>query len=335
MMVRHVYGEEFRSETFFYFQQECNLAKSLIIDGLVNFYKFNVDPYSSSGVGYAYNGFFGLSIAVERLAKLALIFHYAKENGNDDTSVVLPTGGSIRQAGHDLNKLFKNLRDKISQELQHSVDNEERLKLQHALDLFDLPNISSQILDFLSDFAKFARYENLDKLSGNGSRTEEPLRVWEGILRDILNNPPFEKHERTEYANKLNGIYSQKYNKDGNQKDIYQLGDGYVVSFLRDHLSERLNPQEMDFLSKMYKKFFPCVYWYILCILKPIIYVVNKWGRDSHVINLRYVFKDQNNYKLADIPEVWEIFPEDKFDIPNFSEFIKFFEEDPKKILWF
>ena len=75
--------EEFRSNTFFYFRQECLLAKQLVDSGMKDLFISNSNFYCDLGSSKGYSAFFNLSIGIERLEKLALIFYHSKNASND------------------------------------------------------------------------------------------------------------------------------------------------------------------------------------------------------------------------------------------------------------
>ena len=253
-------GEEFRSDTFHYFRQECYLAKLLFEDGLKNLYKFSENPFCENGVGYGYKSFFSLSISVERLSKLALIFHYAKTNSDDTQPILLPKGDYIRKQGHDLSSLFQKLAGMLGAESNSNNAN------------FNLSPVAQKILSFLSNFASKSRYENLDKLSGAGSRSEEPLKEWEEILREVTCNFP-EDRNRSLYERKLVKISKEIFpDQSFNFKEYSSEHNVELTSFVKDYFGEQRTTKELDLLIKAYRNYFPYLLWYVFEIIKPIIF---------------------------------------------------------------
>lgn len=351
-------GAEFRSNVFHYFKQECYLAKSLLGNGLRELYLFNESPYSEHGIGHGYAGFFNLSISIERLGKLALIFYYAKNNSNETQPIILPSGNEIRRVGHDLNKLFNKLEQYGKQEDAGYLD-------------FNLSRNSRKILDFLGKFADKSRYKNLDKLSGSSSINDEPLdelldeplKAWEIILREIINNPPHGKYsDREDYESRLNSIREQRFPKSKHvTKKVFDLSNeqNVIISFIKSYSGESLKLSDVIILETAYQNYFICVFWHIFEIVKPIVYFLNKWAQECYSINNKYVNAPLANHlkekssslnpdalsdnsdlteikpNLCDIPEVWEIFSNAEFQISDLNEFIKIFEQDNSKECWF
>lgn len=352
-------GAEFRSNVFHYFKQECYLAKSLLGNGLRELYLFNESPYSEHGIGHGYAGFFHLSISIERLGKLALIFYYAKNNSNGTQPITLPSGNEIRKVGHDLNMLFNKLEQHGRQEDAGYLD-------------FNLSRNSRKILDFLGKFADKSRYENLDKLSGSGSINDEPLKAWEIILKEIINNLPHGKYsDREDYEFRLNSIREQRFPKSKDvAKKVFDLSNGQneIISFIKSYSGISLKQSEVIILEAAYQNYFICVFWHIFEIVKPIVHFLNKWAKECYEINEKYVYAPFKNVlkeqigrlnsdalsdnsdlevevlesnstetkpNLLDIPEVWEIFSSAEFQISDLSEFIKIFEQDNSKKCWF
>ena len=88
--------------------------------------------------GLYYQAFFSLSIGIERLLKLIIIYDYrVKNNGK------FPENKEIKTKGHDLHEMFNIVVPSI-------LEN----------------NIYNSTISFLSDFAKTTRYYNLDVLTG-------------------------------------------------------------------------------------------------------------------------------------------------------------------------
>ena len=108
--------------------------------------------------GMYYQAFFSLSIGIERLLKLIIIYdHRAKNNGN------FPENKEIKAKGHDLYEMFNVVVPNILKN--------------------DLYNST---INFLSDFAKTTRYYNLDVLTGKEIQKLNPLEEWNNIEKMIL-----------------------------------------------------------------------------------------------------------------------------------------------------
>lgn len=326
-MEKELVGVEFRSNTFFYFLQECQLAQALLFNGLENILQFSKSPYSYEAVGYGYKSFFNLSISIERLSKLALIFNYAKLHSKGDNPIVLPRGNDIRKQGHDLSGLF----GKLGSELKNEEPDNKR---------FSLSPISERILKFLSNFASKSRYENLDRLSGDrlsgagsSTDTDEPLKVWEEILKEIINSEIIGSKESYESMAKVadKTCLGASHNLSS---------EAVLVSFVRDYHGVTRSLSELNLFAEAYCKYYPCLLWHIFQIINPIIFVLNKWARETYTINEEYVFlpfkealkeKYTNGIEPSgeiysnplDVPEVWQIFSDPCFEALDFPQFLE------------
>lgn len=151
-------------EPFFRLSMEGHITRSCLCTGLTEIRNGNI----GNAKGRFYTGFFQLSIGIERLAKLALILDYMVDN-----QLSPPGKRYISYFGHDIDKLFSELR---------SVASKRKSSTLSAFNLEPLPNA---ILLFLSQFASKTRYANLDGLA-NGSSGKEPISEWNSILTEVL-----------------------------------------------------------------------------------------------------------------------------------------------------
>lgn len=146
--------------------RETELASKIVGDGLTFLRK-----YSFGGFGYFYSGLFSLTIGLERIAKLILLFDYYRSNDNN-----FPANNKyLRKLSHNHCKLLDEVR-KVNSTLDNPV-NEELFKDQ----------LTINIINILSDFARFHRYYNLDILQGGSYQKNEPLARWENeVNKEIL-----------------------------------------------------------------------------------------------------------------------------------------------------
>ncbi|HEY3375337.1 MAG TPA: hypothetical protein VGK02_09770 [Candidatus Aquicultor sp.] len=151
------------SEPFFLLSQEGYITRSCICTGLTEIRKANLDDK-----GRFYTGFFQLAIGIERLAKLALILDYMVDN-----KLTSPGEKYVRHFGHDVEGLFFKLKETAEQ------------KGSTTLSGFGLEPIPSEILSFISEFARKTRYANLDGLA-KGVTEKEPVAEWHNILMKVL-----------------------------------------------------------------------------------------------------------------------------------------------------
>lgn len=121
-------------------------------------------------IGEYYTAFFGLSIGMERLAKLILVTNHAIVNG------ALPDEKVVRKFGHRLTDLM-NATDAVAQ--QHNVHLE-----------FPRPTtpISRKIIERLDAFADAGRgrYANFADLGTPKINEEEPISKWWDEVAELI-----------------------------------------------------------------------------------------------------------------------------------------------------
>lgn len=137
-----------------------------------------------SGFGEYYTAFFGLSIGIERLAKLILIADYAIENAG-----VLPSQTVVRRYGHRLKSL---------------LDQVERIAIKHGVTVpFLSPSdpICRAVVNCLDAFsdASRGRYANFEAIGNpHFDPADEPVnKWWTEVVEPIL-----DKHYRGKSAEK-------------------------------------------------------------------------------------------------------------------------------------
>jgi hypothetical protein len=135
-------------QRFIAFNREAELAKRLTCSGLTALRKA-----TPARPGIYYDAFFGLSIGLERFAKLAwLIDECIGRNG------VFPTDKDLKSVGHDIQTLVEK-----AQLIQ---------RRQSAYLTFPSDSVTDHIIKFLSEFAKGTRYYNIDFFVGGKSKGE-------------------------------------------------------------------------------------------------------------------------------------------------------------------
>jgi hypothetical protein len=141
--------------TFIAFNREAELAKRLTCSGLTALRKA-----TPTRPGIYYDAFFGLSIGLERLGKLAwLIDECIRRNG------AFPTDKDLRNVGHDIQTLVQK-----AQFVTRS---------QSAYSTLPGDSITNDIIEFLSEFAKGTRYYNIDFFVGGKSKgMGDPIKNW-------------------------------------------------------------------------------------------------------------------------------------------------------------
>lgn len=144
---------------------ECTLAGSAIAQGLTLMRKSNFIT-----TGYGLQAFFMITIGLERLLKLILIYDFRRNNNNQ-----FPNKGYLKKFSRNISDLF-----------------EKALEIADYNELHDLKSevqkdpIYKQIIEFLSRFAKYARYNNLDQLEGNACQEIVPLDDWDEVINQEI-----------------------------------------------------------------------------------------------------------------------------------------------------
>lgn len=117
--------------------------------------------YNYAELGYIYQAFFSLSIGIERLIKLMLLYEFLYLNEQS------PPKNFLKSKGHDLNKLFKEASDLAT-----------KYGASEYFGKLNETNIPANIISNLSDFAVQNRYFQLDKLSGS-TNSQDPVARWD------------------------------------------------------------------------------------------------------------------------------------------------------------
>jgi hypothetical protein len=146
------------ADSFRLLQQEGALFRACLRSG------FSSLKHANPGdKGAYYSAFFQLSIGVERMMKLVFIVRHMAEH-----DLATPASSELRNLGHDLSVIYRSL----------GLDSSDPSSKQES-------SVYSQILDFLTDFAKSTRYHNLDTLA-NGKPTRDPLVEYNSIFVRIV-----------------------------------------------------------------------------------------------------------------------------------------------------
>jgi hypothetical protein len=154
------------SATFVLLQQEAFLASGSLAAGLSALRNATFPDKAAF-----YSGFFNTSIAFERVMKLVVIADHMLQH-----SFAVPSKADLKNYGHDLVALYAS-----------SVAAAARVRVKNVVT--PKPgSIEEQILAFLSEFAKFSRYYNLDALGAVPTAYGDPLARWDEIIEDVLSH---------------------------------------------------------------------------------------------------------------------------------------------------
>jgi hypothetical protein len=138
--------------------REAELAAEQIANGITALGRAN-----HAQKGYYTQAFFGLSIGLERLAKLIIVADHAINNSGQ-----FPSDSQLKKIGHDIADLC-DLCDILS--IKH------RAGKKYA----GRPNkpVHQEIIKTLTEFARLSRYYNLDLIAhGMAPRLPEPIQAW-------------------------------------------------------------------------------------------------------------------------------------------------------------
>lgn len=199
-------------------KREATLVRQLLGSGVTSLGKASY----ADGLGNYYNAFFGLSIGLERLAKLICVCDYAIDNKG-----AFPPQKMLKQTyGHNIPKLL---------EAVAAIQTKRKLSLR-----FGRPtgNIQSAIVTCLASFAEAreGRYNNFDALDNAGTASSfEPLQKWwdevaEPILGEHFYETPVEakQEQNSQMIEAMTGGFSMVIHFD----ELGQLMDTmYTTSF--------------------------------------------------------------------------------------------------------
>ena len=168
--------------------REAALSAQLLGSGLTSIRKYD---FSSKGIFYS--GIFSISIGLERILKIILILDYQINNCN------FPENDFLKKKGH---KIFRLIND--CKLINDSLPVESELnKSNHIFE----DELIKTIVQYLTDFSMSSRYYNLDVITGNTRRTNEPLADWDNkICKIIINRHPLSKKKLEQYENLANSI---------------------------------------------------------------------------------------------------------------------------------
>jgi len=204
-------------EQDFLLSRECALSASSIGQGLTLIRKYDYVKHS-----YGTQAFFLLSIGIERLLKIILIYDHRRTNNNK-----FPDNGVLKKAGHEIKSMYEtaiSIADEIGQsDIYASLTTDP---------VYDL------IIDFFTDFAYSSRYYNLDTLTGHTNKTYEPLRYWNTNINKIIIERHYRQNQKkVEEIRKLTEIAGERFlvsfvNEEG--KEISNIKDFYMEGLTVD-----------------------------------------------------------------------------------------------------
>lgn len=124
--------------------------------------------YNFAQLGFIYQAFFSLSVGIERLIKLIILYDYLFMHDH------FPQKDYLKAKGHNISLLYSEAR---------------ALSKKYSADIFfnELNNneIIKNIIGNLSDFAEKNRYFQLDKLSGL-NKSDDPVARWDREVNELI-----------------------------------------------------------------------------------------------------------------------------------------------------
>jgi hypothetical protein len=166
--------------------REAELAAEQIASGVTA-----LGRASHAQKGYYTQAFFGLSIGLERLAKLIIICDYAIENSGR-----FPSNDELKKCRHDIASLV---------DICETLSTKHRTGKKHA----DRPNepVHRGIIETLTEFGKLSRYYNLDLITqGKATRLPEPIEAWWSRVGQLILSKHYSKRQQERDAAKYRAM---------------------------------------------------------------------------------------------------------------------------------
>lgn len=248
-------------------QQEAFLARSALLSGLDALAKANISDVEK---GTFYEAFFLLSIGLERLMKLMIVCHHMATN-----QLAPPSNSTLRAAGHNLLGLYQTCKAIAQQEMPRPPDFVSEGSLEY------------EVLSFLSEFAKYSRYYNLDSIS-ESTVASDPLAAWWKIVnRELIGSVSAAKRQKIERES------VQYCDRMGAAGFTYMRGmDGQLMTMLEVVAYPRLVAAAAPY----------CV-WRIIRIAEPI------YSLSWRITDLAHEYERSIGRGHLEVPYLYEFFP--------------------------
>lgn len=229
------------SPTFVLLQQEAYLTRGSLSVGLTALRNAKFPDKATF-----YSGFFNTSIALERLMKLIVVTDHMLQN-----SFTVPSKAQLKAYGHDLISLYASCVSAASRAGVSGV-------------IMPLaPTLERELLEFFSEFAKYARYYNLDTLASGSATYSDPLNRWGQVLQDVLNSdapaPKVAAHLAQAHA-------------------IYQAMRGSVAAIQHGMDGTQLSLEQVFSLPAMHQLAVPYTMVRLFNIVRPLLDTVSELG---------------------------------------------------------
>ena len=152
--------------------QELDTSQQLILTGLGDLQEIDM------GNDFYHLPHQSLASGLERLMKCYICLVHEARNGS------YPTFQTIRNLGHDLSALKNAILSDY-----YNVNGRTLLNKELAFVRDDV--LLQRIIHILSEFGKFARYYNLDVVTGNQNIPINPSEEWQLLEQDIEDPTPY------------------------------------------------------------------------------------------------------------------------------------------------
>jgi hypothetical protein len=189
--------------------RECKLVRQLLGSGVTALGKANY----ADGKGNYYLGFFGVSVGLERLAKLILVAEYSIKNTGS-----LPDEKVIRKFGHNIKALLNEV---------GRVEKANSLSIEYKK---PADSISESVIECLDSFAdaQKGRYANFASLGDPDLKDQfEPIRRWWKDVADPILKAHFDGTARAKRVESNARIIGELL---GSYSSVLHIGeDGSVI----------------------------------------------------------------------------------------------------------
>src|SRR5882757_10700227 len=156
--------DKIKHEQFIALSREAGVAAMSMAEGLTAMRKADFTRHA-----YASHSFFAVSIGLERLMKLIVLYEYWLTHNKK-----FPDNGYLKSLGHQIVKLF-----------EVCLQIAEKHGYSSYFEAIKDDPLCREILAFLDDFAVKSRYYNLDSLTGKVT-SQQPLKTWEEKVYSVI-----------------------------------------------------------------------------------------------------------------------------------------------------
>lgn len=248
---------------FHMLSQEGSLAQNSLLSGIEALGKLN---YDKTGTFYA--AFFQLSIGLERLMKIVVIIDYKIKNDLRN-----PPGKQIRSLGHDLVAAYGVCKQLASDRSKNMSQWYEPDTAEH------------DVLVHLSQFAKGARYYNLDSFAERQD-FQDPVVQWANVHQRIANQ--YISGLRRKKINDLAIAHCDKWKMFGFERSI----DG-----------EYRTQVDCTFMHELFRQANKYCVWTIFQLLRPFYFLLENLCNEVRKV------EDSKRIDIYTVPDMHDFFP--------------------------